>query len=104
MADKRKLSNKEKREIGRAYTLITQIGIQMIVTILICLFAGKKLDEFFGVAPLFILVFLLLGILSCFKSIYDMGMRSIDKPEIPDYLKDDYKVKSIEEDKENKDS
>lgn len=103
MANKRKMSNKEKREIARAYTLITQIGIQMIVTILICLFAGKKLDEIFGVAPLFILVFLFFGLLSCFKSIYDMGMRTIEPTETPDYLKDDYKIENVE-DEDNHDS
>lgn len=103
MADKRKMSNKDKRQIARAYTLITQIAIQMIVTILICLFAGKWLDEFFGVAPLFLLGFLLLGILSCFKSIYDMGMRTIEPTETPDYLKDDYKINEQSDD-DNSDS
>lgn len=51
-------------------TLLSQIGITMIANILVALFIGKYLDQWLNTSPLFLLLFMVIGVLSGIKSVY----------------------------------
>lgn len=58
------------KESAKAWSLILQLGISMIVPILICLFIGVWIDRFFDTSPLFLIIFIILGVGAGFRSIY----------------------------------
>ena len=60
---------KSDRIVLQAFSMISQVGITMIVPILLCLYIGMKLDGWFGTDYLFI-VFVLLGVLAAFRNVY----------------------------------
>lgn len=57
-------------KIGKAWSLLTQIGIMFIICIFGCFFIGRKIDVWLGSKPIFSLVFLLLGIGGGFSGAY----------------------------------
>ncbi len=69
-----KMDSNDRAKVVSAYTLLTHLAIQVMVIIVMTFFIGKWLDEFFGTAPLFLLVFVFIGMLSAFRSIYVIGM------------------------------
>ncbi len=60
--------NKNRREIIRALSLITQMGVTMLVTIFMCIFIGMAIDKLFGTKLL--VWFIVLGAISGFRSVY----------------------------------
>ncbi len=93
-----KLNKYERGKIASAYALLTQIAIQVIVIMAMMFFLGRWLDQKFDTSPLFLLCFLLLGMLSAFKSIYDIGMNEVKKYEKLDKSYKSYKKYDYEED------
>lgn len=59
-----------RREIVKALSLVTQIGISMVIPIVMCLFIGLFLDRLAGTSPLFLLIFIFLGVGGGFRSVY----------------------------------
>lgn len=57
------------KAVIKGITMITQIGISMMVPIFLCVFLGLKLDEWLNTNFL-VFVFLLLGIVTAFRNIY----------------------------------
>jgi len=53
-----------------ALSLVTQIGINIIANIAVTLFIGNWLDNFLGTRPVFLLIFVFLGVGSATLSIY----------------------------------
>jgi ATP synthase protein I len=51
-------------------TLVSQIGLMIVIPILGCAFIGKYLDDKFGTSPFLLLIFLLLGIGGAFSGVY----------------------------------
>ncbi len=91
-----KLNKYERGKIASAYALLSQIAIQVLVIMVMMFFLGRWIDQKLGTSPLFLLLFLLLGMASAFKSIYDIGMNEVKKYEKHDksyksYKKYDYK-------------
>lgn len=70
---------KFSREIIKNFSLISQLGISMVVPILMCLFLGIWLDKTFGTEPLFLIIFIILGVLSSFRNMYVLTMSTIEK-------------------------
>lgn len=64
---RRKQSN---RQVFKALALVSQIGINMLVPIVLCFFIGRWIDQTFNTS-FWVLIFLLLGILSSYKSLYN---------------------------------
>lgn len=56
--------------------LITQVGISMTTPILLSLYIGKKLDEYFNKSPLFLLIFIVLGIAASFANLFKIVEKS----------------------------
>ncbi|MCL2162996.1 MAG: AtpZ/AtpI family protein [Oscillospiraceae bacterium] len=68
-------NDKERSEVFRALTFLSQIGIMIIVCVAIGVFLGNFLDGFLGTSPWLLLIFSLLGVAAAFKSIFDMSKR-----------------------------
>lgn len=66
------MSNKKSKgaEIAQALSLLSQIGIMMVVSILGCFFIGRFIDNKLNTEPIFMLIFLVLGIGGAFMSVY----------------------------------
>lgn len=84
-----KMDNHDRGKVASAYALLTQIAIQVLVIMVMTFFIGKWIDEKLGTSPLFLFIFILLGMGSSFKSIYDIGMNQVNK-----YKKNDRSYKS----------
>lgn len=97
------------RDISKALALFSQIAISIIVPILICLFIGNKLDKVFGLNGIFLIIFIIIGILAGFRSVYVLvkgfyeGKDSyIDMNKIKGDLQKDLKSCNDKEDKDDK--
>lgn len=61
---------KQTHNVLKALALISQLGINMLVPIVMCLFIGIWLDDKFETG-FFIFIFIILGFLAAYKSLYD---------------------------------
>ncbi len=68
-ADKNK-TGKSWAEFNRSFGLVFNIGYYISASLLISLFIGFQADKFFGTAPLFTLLMLLLGIIAGMLEIF----------------------------------
>ncbi len=66
-------------EISKALSKLTQVGINMMVPILICLFIGKWLDQKFNTDFIFLFIFIILGIASSFRNLYIFVIKDYTK-------------------------
>ena len=65
--------NKKKStgaQIAQALSLLSQLSIMMLVSIFGCFFIGKFIDTKLNTRPIFMLIFLILGIGGAFMSVY----------------------------------
>lgn len=51
-------------------SLISQVGLMILISILGCTFVGKFLDSKFNTSPILTLIFLVLGIGGAFMGVY----------------------------------
>jgi len=65
----KKLDSKEKRTIVYMISLISQVGISMIVPIFLCVWIGIKISEY-AQAPIIVLVAILIGCIVAFRNAY----------------------------------
>ena len=73
--NKKKLSKKQRKEVMRAVSQMTQIAVTVIACVVIGVFLGSFLDRLFGTSPWLLIVFSLLGVGAAFKSLYDLHKR-----------------------------
>lgn len=57
-------------EIASMLTLISQLGLMMLIPILGCTFIGKVLDSKLNTQPILTLIFLALGVGGAFMGVY----------------------------------
>ena len=67
----------ETQEILKHLTLITELGLTMVSTILVGFALGYFIDKHAGQFPVWTIVFLLLGIIAGFWSVYKLIMSKI---------------------------
>lgn len=72
----------KKNQIFRNIALISQLGINIVVPIFLCLLVGKGIDMLLGTS-FFIIIMLVIGVLSGGKSAYDTAMNSVRMDEAP---------------------
>ena len=58
------------RNSMKAWSLILQLSLSMLVPIILCLFIGIWLDKLFGTEPIFMIFFIIMGIGAGFRSVY----------------------------------
>jgi len=68
-------TRKEKRTIGRAMAMMTQIAFTVIGCIFAGVFLGRFLDNWLDTSPWLLIIFLLLGCLASFKGIIDVAKK-----------------------------
>lgn len=66
MSDKKRTG----AQIAQMLSLISQLGIMMVVSIFGCFFVGKFIDNKLNTSPIFMLIFLALGVGGAFMSVY----------------------------------
>lgn len=65
-----------KKDIIKALSLISQLGISMAVPIIGCIFFGKWLDAKLNTNILFLIIFTILGIGTAFRTLYIMVIKN----------------------------
>ncbi|WP_317366915.1 AtpZ/AtpI family protein [uncultured Tyzzerella sp.] len=60
----------------KGYVVYSQFGFVIITSILIGIFLGKKVDGILNTSPIFLLVFIILGMVSSFLNFYFKIMKS----------------------------
>lgn len=71
----------KKKKWLSAFLLVDQIGISMIVPILLSMFIGIFLDKATGLDPLFLVIFILLGVGAAFRNLYQLTTKEMKKGE-----------------------
>lgn len=59
--------------------LISQLGISMIVPILGCMLLGNLIDTWTGSSPLWLVVFIFLGVGAAFRNLFYIVMKEVKK-------------------------
>ncbi|MCL2828034.1 MAG: AtpZ/AtpI family protein [Oscillospiraceae bacterium] len=62
----------KSHEVVKALSLITQIGIYIVASVVVGVFLGRFLDNLLGTSPWLLLLFSLLGIGAAFKFLLDL--------------------------------
>ena len=76
-------NKKYKKSVYQSLTVITQFGINMLVPIFMCSFAGLFLDRKLGTAFLFVLLFFV-GALAGFRNIFILARKIYEGEEKDD--------------------
>ena len=78
----RKIFNfKEHVKVVDSSTLVMQVGLTMAGSILFCLAIGYYLDKWLNTKPIFIIIFILLGIVGGGFTVYRQIMDATEKDE-----------------------
>ncbi len=89
---KKKLTKLDKTSVSRAYSLLTTLALNLVVIIVSMFFIGVFLDKKLGTSPLFLFIFLLIGMGASFRNLYVLSLRSMPRQ------KKKYEYKEEEED------
>ncbi|OOO00232.1 MAG: ATP synthase subunit [Epulopiscium sp. Nele67-Bin004] len=73
------MKKKKKNSWVSALGLVSQLGISMIVPIFLCFFVGKFLDSVTGMSPLWLIIFLLLGVGAAFRNMFHVVLHEAKK-------------------------
>ncbi|WP_416390444.1 AtpZ/AtpI family protein [Vallitalea guaymasensis] len=63
----------------KSLSLITQIGFLMAIPIIGCILFGNFLDRILSTGVLFLIIFTILGMLTAFRNLYVIAMKSSKK-------------------------
>ncbi len=76
---KKKLTKFNFKSVSRAYSLITTLAINLVVIMMSMFFLGVYIDKHFGTTPIFLFVFLLLGMGASFRNLYVLSLKCMPK-------------------------
>lgn len=71
----------KKRSWVPALALFNQVGIAMLIPIFMCTFIGIFLDKATGLEPLFLIIFILLGVGAAFRNLFYIIGKEVKKSE-----------------------
>jgi F0F1-type ATP synthase assembly protein I len=71
--------DEDKKSLLRTLGAVSSMGISVAVAIVIGVFIGRQLDAWFGTAPWFFFIFLLIGIAAGFRNVYVIAGREIKR-------------------------
>lgn len=74
-----KILMKYRKEVFRSLALITQLGINVMVPVFLCIFVGHLIDKKFGTST--IIIFLVVGILAGGRNAYMLAKGVIEENE-----------------------
>jgi F0F1-type ATP synthase assembly protein I len=61
---------KEIFDVVSLLSLVTQLGLMMVIPILGCTLLGKYIDDKFNTTPIFLIILLILGVGGAFSGVY----------------------------------
>lgn len=67
------------KDIMKALSMLTQVGISMFVPIFLCILLGKYLDKVCETGILFLVIFIILGVGAAFRTLYMMTVFKFKK-------------------------
>ena len=73
--------DEDKKNLLRALSMVSSMGISVVVAIAMGVFVGLQLDKWFGTSHLFFYIFLFIGIAAGFRNIYIIAGREIKRDE-----------------------
>ncbi len=68
-----------KFQIFKNLALVTQIGLIFVISILFSIYLGNIIDGVLNTNNIFKIIFILIGVISGFVSVYKIIMKSIEK-------------------------
>lgn len=69
----------KNREIIKALSMLTQVGISMFVPIFICILIGSYIDTKLNTGAVFLIIFTIVGVISAFRTLYMITMHNFKK-------------------------
>ena len=72
---------KKSADILKLFSLITQLGLMMVLPIAGCIWFGNFLDQKINTSPLFLAIFTVLGILSAFRNLFVVAKKALKQPD-----------------------
>lgn len=63
------------------FALVSQIGVMMVIPIILGVWLGGIIDNKLGTAPLFLIIFMILGVGAAFRNIYLVVYKQFEKKE-----------------------
>ncbi len=88
-----------RKEVFRSLTMVTQLGVSVMVPVFMCIFIGYVIDKYCGTSTM--IIFLLLGIGAGMRNAYIMAMKVLNE-NVRDKEEADKKKKEEREDAYNK--
>ena len=67
--------NKNWMKALKNLSLISEVGISMVVPILGCLMLGNYIDKRFNSSPLFLFIFIVIGVGAAFLNLYKLTIK-----------------------------
>lgn len=71
--------NRDKRDFLRSLSMVSSMGISVVLAIGIGVWFGLTLDRWLGTKPWFFYIFMLIGIAAGFKNIYVIAGQEIHR-------------------------
>lgn len=69
------------RKVVKGFSMITQLGVTIVVTLFMSIFIGIWLDKLFKLGYFFTILFIIIGIGASFRNLYKLSISNIDKKE-----------------------
>lgn len=73
------MKSKDRVGIARALAMVSQIGITMLVCVFAGVWIGNWLDEKLGTSGIFLIIFIIIGVISGFLNIYKLLTKGAGK-------------------------
>ncbi|MDD2319064.1 MAG: AtpZ/AtpI family protein [Geobacteraceae bacterium] len=73
--------DEEKRRLLKTLSVVSSMGISVVLAIAMGVIFGRYLDDLFGTKHLFFFIFLFIGIIAAFRNIYVIIGREIRNSE-----------------------
>ncbi len=71
--------DEDRKKFLKSLSVLSSIGISVVLAIAIAVIIGLKLDEWLGTGPWFFFFFLLIGIIAGFRNIFVIISREVGK-------------------------
>ena len=62
--------DEEKKKLLKTLSVVSSLGLSVVLAIAIGILIGLKLDQWLGTKPWFFFIFLLIGIVAAFRNIF----------------------------------
>ena len=73
------MKSKDRVGIARALAMVSKIGITMLVCVFAGVWIGNWLDEKLGTSGIFLIIFIIIGVISGFLNIYKLLTKGAGK-------------------------